>query len=86
MNPRHFETIKQSVEEYNKWRADNWNIKPDFSGANMHGMNLFKANLSNANLTDVDLSGAELISIEAYSAAPTHNFRAQVFLIQTLQE
>ncbi len=68
MNPRHFETIKQSVEEYNKWRADNWNIKPDFSGANMHGMNLFKANLSNANLTDVDLSGAELISIEAYSA------------------
>lgn len=68
MNPRHFEILKQSVEEYNKWRAENWNIKPDFSGANMHGMKLFKANLSNANLTDVDLSGAGMISIEAYSA------------------
>jgi len=68
MNPRHFELLKQSVEEYNKWRADNWNIKPDFSGANMHGMKLFKANLSNANLTDTDLSGAVLISIVAYSA------------------
>ncbi|MCE1248443.1 MAG: pentapeptide repeat-containing protein [Firmicutes bacterium] len=72
MNPEHLALLKQSIQEFNKWRADNWNIKPDLSGADLRGMNLFQANLTDTNLSSADLSDAILVSAEARSADFDH--------------
>jgi len=68
MNPEHYNLLKSSIGEFNKWRAANWNLHPDLSGANLRGMNLHKANLNHANLSGADLREAILISVEARSA------------------
>jgi len=72
MNPEHLTLLKNSIQEFNKWRADNWNIKPDLSGADLRGMNLFQANLTDTNLSSADLSDAILVSAEARSADFDH--------------
>jgi tetratricopeptide (TPR) repeat protein len=72
MNPEHLALLKKSIQEFNAWRAENWNIKPDLSGADLRGMNLFQANLTDTNLASADLSDAILVSAEARSADFDH--------------
>jgi uncharacterized protein YjbI with pentapeptide repeats len=57
--------LKKGVAAWNAWRAENLDIRPDLSGANLdganlRGANLFEANLSGANLHSADLRGANL--------------------------
>ena len=69
-NPEHLEILKQGVEVWNQWRADNPNVKPHLSDSdlqdselqmvNFFEVNLRKANLSKANLRGADLSYANL--------------------------
>lgn len=68
VNPQHLALLKQSVEEFNQWRSQNWTMKPDLSGADLRGANLFQANLSDANLAGADLRGANMVNVEARSA------------------
>ena len=83
-NPEHLEILKRGVEEWNTWRKENPEVRPDLSearlreanlnGANLSGANLFKANLSRAtlsgaNLTGADLRGANFLTQEQFDGA-----------------
>ncbi len=54
--------LERSVDEWNAWRQDHLEIKPDFSNAILSLTNLIGANLSNANLMDAYLVSANLSS------------------------
>lgn len=64
-NVDHLAVLKRGPAAWNAWRHSSPNVKPDLSGADLHGLNLqtidFKGlNLSGAMLADCDLSGANL--------------------------
>ena len=74
--------LKKSVQEWNRWRSENPDAKPNLidadlidanlsdanlTGARLQGANLSDPNLSDANLSDAHLSGANL------SRANLHN-------------
>jgi len=55
-NQKHFEIVKQGVDEWNKWREENPEIEPDLSDIDLSDMKLNSANLSDTdNLRDTDL-------------------------------
>ena len=71
-NPEHLKILKQGVDAWNKWRAENPGIIPDLEGADLQrggprradlpgayleGTNLRGADLSGANLGGADLAG-----------------------------
>lgn len=58
--PEHVERLRADVDEWNDWRADLPDIRPDLSGANLHGANLVMADLSYAILRGADLTLANL--------------------------
>ncbi|GAX45346.1 hypothetical protein NIES4075_63670 [Tolypothrix sp. NIES-4075] len=68
-NEKHLAILKQGVEVWNKWRAENSSqinskgpdlSEADFSSANLSGANLSGANLGKANLRGANLNGANL--------------------------
>src|SRR5208337_4563741 len=64
-NPEQLEILKQGVEQWNKWREEHRDAKPDLGGAhlgsaNLRGAILFWADLSRADLSGADLSGADV--------------------------
>ena len=54
------ERLIRSTDEWNQWRQQQMEVRPDLSGAYLSGANLSGANLSGANLSGIDLSGANL--------------------------
>jgi len=72
MNESHLEVLKRSVEEWNKWREENWNIKPDLSGGDLSGLNMIGANLDDVNFASTDLRGAVMINCTARHADFEH--------------
>jgi uncharacterized protein YjbI with pentapeptide repeats len=58
-NPEHLAKLKDGVEAWNKWRAEN-PVAPDLTRAHLGGANLAAANLSGANLTKARLGEAIL--------------------------
>jgi hypothetical protein len=68
-NEEHLKLLKQGVEVWNRWRAENPDVWPDLSGADLceadlRGADLFRANLRGADLFRADLSGAHLIEAD----------------------
>jgi uncharacterized protein YjbI with pentapeptide repeats len=68
-NPEHLAKLKEGFEAFNQWRANNRDVRPDLSRANLIGIlrgaylnkaELCGANLSGAYLNKADLSGANL--------------------------
>ncbi|MEL7035874.1 MAG: pentapeptide repeat-containing protein [Cyanobacteria bacterium J06592_8] len=64
-NNQHLAQLKQGVEMWNQWRANNLEVKPDLrgadlSGADLNGVNLWMADLWSADLWGADLRGADL--------------------------
>ena len=59
-NPAHVAKLREGVEAWNTWRAQNPDIQPDFSEANLGGADLTRANLGRVNLRGTDLRGVEL--------------------------
>lgn len=55
VNAEHLEILKSGVENWNKWRKEKKEIRPDLSYANLSGINL-----SNIDLRDTYLSGTIL--------------------------
>ena len=51
----HLDILKQGVNEWNKWRDKNSEIRPDLSGADLDGADLREANLGEANLRVANL-------------------------------
>jgi len=70
MNKEHLAILKKGVEEWNKWREENPDIKSDLSFTNLNYKKFFGANLSDTNLReawlhlsdfrDANLTGANL--------------------------
>jgi len=74
-NPEHLAILKKGIEAWNRWRVENPDIRPNFSGADLrwaqlrwaqlreadlNRANLRRANLFCANLREADLRGADL--------------------------
>ncbi|MGC2108805.1 MAG: toll/interleukin-1 receptor domain-containing protein [Candidatus Korobacteraceae bacterium] len=56
-NQEHLAILRQGVEEWNKWRDERPDVKPDLSEAHLSRANLSGADLHGANLSEADLSG-----------------------------
>ena len=54
-NPEQLDILKEGVEAWNAWRAENEGVKVDLSGAD-----LIEADLNGADLQGADLNGAHL--------------------------
>jgi hypothetical protein len=67
-NPEHLDRLRQVVDVWNAWRAENPSIRPDLSGADLYGADLFEANLSEADLSEANLSGATLRRADLFEA------------------
>lgn len=60
MNAEHYVLVKKGPEEWNEWRHENPDLKPDLQGADLRGIWLSGANLRNTDLSGADLSQANL--------------------------
>lgn len=82
-NSEHKDILAKGVSNWNRWRQQNPEIRPDLSGSNirikklagvnfrgadLHGALLTGANLKGANLEDADLSGADLMEADLRGA------------------
>jgi hypothetical protein len=64
-NLEHLEILGQGVEAWNKWRAENPNIEPELTGADLvevylEGVDFSEASLYDANLVVAELNDADL--------------------------
>lgn len=69
-NEEHLAVLRQGVEAWNQWKANNPEIRPNLSfangkritirGAKLSGVDLSRTNLSRADLSKADLIGAKL--------------------------
>lgn len=64
-NPAHEALLRQGVEEWNDWRAQNGSVTPDLTGlsmpaAKLDGIDLSHARLKGATLIRAKLNGADL--------------------------
>ena len=69
-NEEHLSVLRQGVEAWNQWKANNPEIRPNLSfangkritirGAKLSGVDLSRTNLSRADLSKADLIGAKL--------------------------
>jgi hypothetical protein len=59
-NADHLERLRQGVDVWNAWRAEQASGVPDLSGADLRGANLHEANFYEANLCGADLTKAYL--------------------------
>ncbi|MEM7244619.1 MAG: pentapeptide repeat-containing protein [Acidobacteriota bacterium] len=59
-NPEHLAKLKEGVEAWNEWRAENPHVVPDLGGAEVLVGKLSQANLSAADLSEAMLFQADL--------------------------
>src|SRR5664279_3168185 len=59
-NPEHLKILKEGVDAWKKWRANNPGTTPDLVGADLSRMNLCGVHLGLANLPRADLSSTNL--------------------------
>lgn len=73
-NPAHVAKLRDGVEAWNRWREQNWNVKPDLSGLDLSSEKSFKRtalwdsatgriSLAKANLGWADMHGANLRNV-----------------------
>ena len=79
-NPEHLEILKQGVEQWNKWREEHFDVRPDLSGADLSGANLSGANLSEGNLNEADLSRADLSGAKLVRGEPHRSDLSEAIL------
>ncbi len=60
----HLRILKQGVNSWNQWRAENPAMTPDLEGANLFDANLRGANLRGANLLAADFLMADLGGVD----------------------
>ena len=72
-NPEHVDFLNKGVEEWDRWRRANLELRPDLSGAellgrDLFGMDFYYADLSGAQLTGADLGWTRLSSADLSGA------------------
>ena len=60
-NPEHVAKVKEGIESWIHWRAENRGVRPDLREAQLSRADLSWADLSAAQLNKADLFGAKLI-------------------------
>jgi uncharacterized protein YjbI with pentapeptide repeats len=59
-NEEHLQKLQAGPVAWNHWRADNLEVKPDLSGANLARADLTGADFTGADFTGADFTGADL--------------------------
>lgn len=59
-NEEHLAILRNGMQEWNAWREQHEDVRPDLSWADLHEANLREANLSRANLSRANLRRANL--------------------------
>ena len=59
-NSEHLQLLPQGVENWNEWRKQNPQARPDLSQALLYAADLSQANTAQATLARADLKGAKL--------------------------
>lgn len=67
-NSDHVKNIKQGVEHWNNWRAQNPDIVPDLAWANLVGIDLSNANFEGANMKLAFCRGGNLQGVNFRNA------------------
>jgi uncharacterized protein YjbI with pentapeptide repeats len=72
-NHRHVEILSHGVTAWNRWRAEDPDIKPNLSGVNLckaklSNINLRQADLRKTDLREADLAGADLVKADLRNA------------------
>jgi uncharacterized protein YjbI with pentapeptide repeats len=85
-NSEHLEILKRSVKEWNQWRKDNPDVKPDLervdlSDADLRAANLGGADLEGANRSRTNLEGANLKGAHLSMANLERAYLGEAFLI-----
>jgi len=85
-NEEHLALLKQGVEAWNEWKANNPDIRPDLSfatgnGITIRGAKLSGVDLSRANLSRADLSRADLIGAYLSEAYLSEAYLSEAYLI-----
>jgi len=57
-NPEHVAILKQGVEVWNRWRAENPDVIPDLNGANLEKVQLREINLEGSTIVEANLREA----------------------------
>ncbi len=70
--PEPLKLLKNSVQAWNKWRAENPELNIDLSEANLIGVELMGANLNRVNLSRTRLLGVNLIEANLAHANLTY--------------
>ncbi len=81
-NPEHLKKLQEGVEDWNQWRRDNSDIRPNLRNADLSSANLYYSNLSGANLRSANLYYSLLITY--YSLLITHYSLLITFLNRIL--
>ncbi len=67
-NPEHVEILKQGVDVWNQWRADNVKINPNLSGATLDDLKAEAINFRNADLSGANVCRATLKNVQLEGA------------------
>ncbi len=67
-NQEQVERLRRSIDEWNEWRREQPEIRPDLSNADLSGANLSEANLSEAYLFWATLNSANLFEADLRQA------------------
>ena len=62
-NSEHLNKLRGDLNDWNEWRKDNPETRPDLRSAPLQGADLVNANLSGANLLGAHLNGAGLRNV-----------------------
>jgi len=62
-NNQQMDLLKQGIQAWNAWRAEQTQVSVDLTGGALRGMDLEGANLSGANLNGVNLEGANFFKV-----------------------
>lgn len=77
---QHLEILDRGVEEWNRWRKQNPEIRPDLSSSNLINRDLSRADLTGTDLSRADLSKAQLSHASLHGA----NLESSTFILADL--
>lgn len=72
VNEEYVKLLKRGVEQWNEWRKQHPEIRPDLRGVDLLGVNLRGVNLSSVNLSSANLSSAFLNEADLSEAMLIH--------------